>query len=413
MIIPCCRCDNSRLAAFPRNVKVEVPYQQPRSISAWKVQAAVTTLLFTDIEGSTRLWEQEAANMSPALAQHDALSRMAVERNRGIVVKMTGDGMYAAFDDAMDALNASLMLQQSLNDPAATNGITFRVRYGLHLGAVERRNDDLFGSPVNRAARGDEGGAWRPDTALSGGRRRSSVPGFRRTWRYSISGAVRLRDLARPASTSTSLPTRSFAATFPALRSLEATPNNLPQQVTSFIGRERELTDIKQLLEGTRLLTLLGMGGLGKTRLSLQIAADVLEKYPDGVWFVELAPIKDPSLVPECARPGARRSRGAGQAAGADTLRARQGSQASVRDRQLRAPRGCVRQSRRRTAARSAADAHPRDPAARGLKIRGEQVYHVLPLKAPTATPASRACCAPRRCNCSSSAARLQKPSFH
>ncbi len=113
----------------------------------------VTTLLFTDIEGSTRLWEREAANMSPALAQHDLLSRLAVERNGGYVVKMTGDGMYAAFDDAMDALNASLMLQQSLNDPAATNGITFRVRYGLHLGAVERRNDDLFGSPVNRAAR--------------------------------------------------------------------------------------------------------------------------------------------------------------------------------------------------------------------------------------------------------------------
>src|SRR5206468_11788537 len=85
------------------------------------------------------------------------------------------------------------------------------------------------------------------------------------------------------------------------LRSLEATPNNLPQQVTSFTGRERELAEIKELLYGTRLLTLLGMGGLGKTRLSLQIAADVLEKYPDGVWFVDLAPIKDPSLVPNAA----------------------------------------------------------------------------------------------------------------
>src|ERR1700692_2870267 len=100
----------------------------------------VTTLLFTDIEGSTRLWEQEAANMSPALAQHDALSRMAVERNRGIVVKMTGDGMYAAFGDALDALSAARMLQESLNDPTVTNGITFRVRYGLHRRVVERRN---------------------------------------------------------------------------------------------------------------------------------------------------------------------------------------------------------------------------------------------------------------------------------
>ena len=91
--------------------------------------------------------------MSRALAEHDALSRVAVENNRGTVVKMTGDGMYAAFDDALDALNAALALQQSLNDPSATNGITFRVRFGLHVGVVERRDDDLFGSPVNRAAR--------------------------------------------------------------------------------------------------------------------------------------------------------------------------------------------------------------------------------------------------------------------
>ena len=112
-----------------------------------------TTLLFTDIEGSTRLWEEEGERMAPALADHDALSRAAVERNNGIVVKMTGDGMYAAFADPSDAVSAALVLQQSLDDPSTTNGITFRVRYGLHLGIVERRNDDLFGSPVNRAAR--------------------------------------------------------------------------------------------------------------------------------------------------------------------------------------------------------------------------------------------------------------------
>src|SRR5207244_9959351 len=103
-----------------------------------------------------------------------------------------------------------------------------------------------------------------------------------------------------PGDERTRLPARAprTAPGFPALRSLEATPNNLPQQVTSFIGRERELADAKRLLEGTRLLTLLGMGGLGKTRLSLQIGADVLEKFPDGVWFVDLAPIRDPLLVP-------------------------------------------------------------------------------------------------------------------
>src|SRR5258705_12315044 len=112
-----------------------------------------TSILFNDIEGSTLLWEQVGERMAGALAAHDALSRAAVEGNRGIVVKMTGDGMYAAFDDPLDAVNATVALQQALSDPVATNGISFRVRYGLHFGVVERRDDDLFGSSVNRAAR--------------------------------------------------------------------------------------------------------------------------------------------------------------------------------------------------------------------------------------------------------------------
>src|SRR5271169_617144 len=118
-----------------------------------KGSSGVTTLLFTDIEGSTRLWEQEGERMSRALAAHDSLSRTAVEGNHGIVLKMTGDGMYAAFDDPLEALNATVTLQQALGDPNQTHGISFRVRAGLHLGIVERRDNDIFGSPVNRAAR--------------------------------------------------------------------------------------------------------------------------------------------------------------------------------------------------------------------------------------------------------------------
>ncbi len=105
-----------------------------------------TTLLFTDIEGSTRLWEQEADSMSRALAEHDALSRAAVEMNRGIVVKMTGDGMYAAFDDALDALSAALLLQQSLSDPTATNGISFPVGSGCTSASSSAGTTNLFGS---------------------------------------------------------------------------------------------------------------------------------------------------------------------------------------------------------------------------------------------------------------------------
>ena len=118
-----------------------------------QASSGVTTLLFTDIEGSTRLWEQEGERMSLALAEHDALSRKAVEGNHGVVIKMTGDGMYAAFGDPLDALLATAALQQSLAGLAANNHIPLRVRAGLHLGMVERRADDLFGSPVNRAAR--------------------------------------------------------------------------------------------------------------------------------------------------------------------------------------------------------------------------------------------------------------------
>lgn len=261
--------------------------------------SGVVTLLFTDIERSTRLWEQEGERMSRALAQHDALSRKAVEGNQGVVVKMTGDGMYAAFGDPADALNATVLLQQSLADLAASNHVALRVRAGLHLGIVEQRDGDLFGNPVNRAARimkAAHGGQVLLSQAV--------VDHVQERLPPSISlrdlGAVRLRDLATSEHVYQLLHPK-LRQDFPALRSLEATPNNLPQQVTSFIGRERELADAKRLLEETRLLTLLGMGGLGKTRLSLQIAADMLEKYPDGVWFVDLAPIRDPALVPKVA----------------------------------------------------------------------------------------------------------------
>ncbi|TMH59919.1 MAG: adenylate/guanylate cyclase domain-containing protein [Betaproteobacteria bacterium] len=259
----------------------------------------VTTLLFTDIEGSTRLWEADGERMSLALREHDALSRTAVESHGGVIVKMTGDGMYAAFSDALNALNATVLLQLSLAELAANNHLPLQVRAGLHLGVVERRDDDLFGSAVNRAARimkAAHGGQVLLSRAVAEHLRERLPPSIE----LRDLGAVRLRDLATSEHVY-QLVHPGLRQDFPALRSLEATPNNLPQQVTSFVGRERELADAKRLLQGTRLLTLLGMGGLGKTRLSLQIAADMLEKYPDGVWFVDLAPLKDSSLVPNAA----------------------------------------------------------------------------------------------------------------
>jgi predicted ATPase/class 3 adenylate cyclase len=259
--------------------------------------SAVTTFLFTDIEGSTRLWEQDPDRMRPALARHDALVRAAVEGNKGNIVKMTGDGMFAAFGDPVDALNGALTLQLSLVDPAATGGVALNVRCGLHVGVVEHRDDDYFGRVLNRAARimgAAHGGQVLLSEAVAvllGGRLPSGVA-------LRDLGSLRLRDLGNPEHVHQVVHPR-LRSDFPALRTLEAIPNNLPSQMTSFVGRERELAEVEALLGKTRLLTLVGVGGLGKTRLSLQVAADALDHYPDGIWFVELAPLQDARRVPQ------------------------------------------------------------------------------------------------------------------
>jgi predicted ATPase/class 3 adenylate cyclase len=257
----------------------------------------VVTFLFTDIEGSTRLWEQEPERMRPALARHDAIAKAAVARHRGATVKITGDGIHAAFDDPLDAVNATLELQRALADPDATGGIALRVRCGLHAGVDERRDNDFYGQAVNRAARimsvAHGGQALLSETVAALLRERLPAGVSLRDL-----GSVRLRDLARPERVY-QVVHPDLRADFPALRTLEATPNNLPQQVTSFIGREHELAEVRKMLGSTRLLTLFGMGGIGKTRLSLQVAADTLDDFPDGVWFVEFAPLADAQLVPQ------------------------------------------------------------------------------------------------------------------
>ncbi|MBK7474204.1 MAG: tetratricopeptide repeat protein [Betaproteobacteria bacterium] len=253
------------------------------------------TLLFTDIEGSTVLWEQDGARMSQALAAHDALARGAVEAHHGRVVKTTGDGIHAAFDHALDALAATVDLQQALNDPAATSGVPLRVRCGLHKGVVERRDDDYFGSSVNRAAR--------IMSAAHGGQvllSQAVVDDVADKLPAEVAlrdlGKVRLKDLATPEQI-WQVMHPLLRPEFPALRSLDATPNNLPHQATAFIGRANELAELGRLLVGARALTLTGAGGSGKTRLSLQAAADALESFPDGAWLAELAPLADPGLV--------------------------------------------------------------------------------------------------------------------
>jgi len=371
--------------------------------------ADTVTLLFTDIEGSTVLWEQDGARMSQALAAHDALARSVVEGHQGTVVKMIGDGMHAVFDDALDALAATVALQQALADPIATNGVALHVRCGLHAGVVERRDNDFFGSPVNRAAR-------IMNAAHGGQVLLSQIVAY--GVRDRLPAAVSLRDLGKVRLKDLSTPEHVYQVVhpqlrqdFPALRSLEATPNNLPEQITSFIGRERELAAAKDLLGGARLLTLLGMGGLGKTRLSLQIAADVLEKYPDGVWFVDLAPLRDPSLVPSAAA----------QVLGVQEEPSKPPTQtlcAHVKDRKLLLILDNCEHLVKASASlvdallRSAPEVRVLATSREALHIRGEQIYPVLPLAVPDRKAGVGPLLRSEAAQLFVERARLQKPDF-
>ncbi len=257
----------------------------------------VTTFLFTDIENSTRLWEEQPDGMRHALAMHDRMAREAVSDHRGTLVKMRGDGMHAAFDDPLDAIAAAVQLQLALADSEATHGIALRARCGLHAGVEERRDNDFFGREVNRAARiadAAHGGQVLLSQAVAALMRDRLPSGLT----LKDLGPARLRGLTTP-ERMYQLEHPQLRASFPALRALASTPHNLPQQVTSFIGRERVLDEVEALLQASRLLTLFGAGGIGKTRLSLELAAAALDGYPDGVWFVELAPVPDQQLVPQ------------------------------------------------------------------------------------------------------------------
>ena len=235
--------------------------------------------------------------MPLVMARHDAVSKSAVERNRGTIVKMTGDGIHAAFDRPLDALIATLEIQQQLSTAETADGLPLPLRCGLHAGIDERRDGDFYGRSVNRAARimcAAHGGQMLLSKAVA-----EQVNGMLPDGASLRDlGVVRLRDLSNPEHIFQLLHPK-LRADFPALRSLEGTPNNLTQQLNSFIGRERELAEIREMLASNRLVTLLGMGGIGKSRLSMQLAAEVLDDFPDGVWFVELAALTDPTSVPQ------------------------------------------------------------------------------------------------------------------
>jgi predicted ATPase/class 3 adenylate cyclase len=259
-----------------------------------RLPSGTVTFLFTDIEGSTQLWEQHPDQMRSALAQHDSTLRHAIETHHGNVIKTTGDGFHAVFETAIDAIGAALAAQRELQSPAAT-GLELKVRMGLHTGEAELRDGDYYGQSLNRSARimaaGHGGQILMSAVTAELAREHLSTEVSMRDL-----GEHRLKDLIRHERIF-QLSTPPLLSEFPALNSLSTLPNNLPLQLTSFIGRERELRETNDLLASTRLLTLIGPGGTGKTRLSLQLAAEQFSHFKDGVWLAELAPLADPAFI--------------------------------------------------------------------------------------------------------------------
>jgi predicted ATPase/class 3 adenylate cyclase/Tfp pilus assembly protein PilF len=255
------------------------------------------TFLFTDIEGSSRMWERSPQEMQAALARHDELLRLAIEEHDGYVFKTVGDAFCCAFLTAPDALEAALDAQRLLLKERWGESDPLRVRMALHMGAAEERDGDYFGPPVNRVAR--------LLSAAHGGQVLLSLPTHEMVrdqlpagMNLAELGEHRLKDLFRPERVF-QLVSPDLPSEFPPLRTLEAYRNNLPLQPTPLVGREKEVSEVCDLLGGdeTRLLTLTGPGGIGKTRVALQAAADLLDDFPDGTFFVQLATLTDTELL--------------------------------------------------------------------------------------------------------------------
>ncbi len=267
--------------------------------------------LFTDIEGSTSLWERHPATMPETLARHDAIMRRSIEAYEGVVFKTIGDAFCAVFTNSADALYAAVHAQQELASQDWGEIEPIRVRMAIHRGAVTDRDGDYFGPTLNRIARlvaaGHGGQILLSRQAVEdvGGR---MPPGGR----LIDLGEHRLKDLVRSEHIA-QYADDVLASEFPALQSLNTCANNLPIQLTSFVGREREVVEIRTLLAGSRLVTLCGAGGSGKTRLALQAAAEVVDEYAHGAWFVELAPVTDPQFVPHAMASALRLREEAGQ----------------------------------------------------------------------------------------------------
>jgi predicted ATPase/class 3 adenylate cyclase len=257
------------------------------------------TFLFTDIEGSTKLAQEHPDEMPTLLARHHEILNQSIQTYNGYVFQIVGDSFAAAFHSASDALNAALDAQCTLqtSEFSKNSEVSVRVRMGIHTGTAQLNTDNLYSgyttlASTQRIMSAGHGG----QILLSGVTRdlvRDMLP---ENTELQDLGEKRLKDLLRPEHLY-QLNIAGLPSTFPPLKTLDSFLNNLPAQLTTFIGREKEMEEIKKELESHRLVTLTGPGGAGKTRLSLQVGAACLEQFTNGVWFVELASLTDPLLI--------------------------------------------------------------------------------------------------------------------
>ena len=245
--------------------------------------SGVVTFLFTDIEGSTRRWEADAEAMRAALSRHDQVLQTAIESHDGFLFKHTGDGAIAAFSSPKAAVNAAVAAQRELDLP---------VRMGLATGEAELRDGDYFGAVLNRAARVMAAGHGGQILVAD------STAGLLSGVDLLDLGQRRLRDVPMPVEVY-QVRAPGLGTDFPALRTLDSAPGNLRPTTTSLIGREAEVVDIEAAVKMHRMVTLTGVGGVGKTSLALRVASHLADEFPDGVWLFELASVTDPASVPD------------------------------------------------------------------------------------------------------------------
>jgi predicted ATPase/class 3 adenylate cyclase len=260
-----------------------------------ELPSGTVTFLFTDLEGSTRLWERHRVAMRPALERHDTLLRSAVEAFQGVVVKTTGDGLHAVFTSARRALEAALAAQRALAaEPWEIPG-GLRVRMGLHTGDAIAEHGDYYGPATNRAAR---------VMATAHGGQIVVSHATEEILRDSLPDDVALLDLGEHRLPDLAHPERIFQVVaeglmreFPPLRTLDSVPGNLPSQLTSLVDRQVDREAIADALLASRLVTITGVGGVGKSRLAIQVALDVCARFPDGAWVCDLAAAHDTESV--------------------------------------------------------------------------------------------------------------------